>query len=47
MKAKEDPDWEKKIGEWIAAVMEEEKPVEDYDPADLHPSLKEGILLVR
>lgn len=41
LKAKEDPDWERKIGAWIETVYG--KPL--IDVADLHTSLKDGVIL--
>ena len=41
LKAKEDPDWEKKVGAWIEAVLGKKL----IDVADLHVSLKDGIFL--
>jgi len=41
MKAKEDPEWERKLGEWIEDVVEHE--IEDT--SDLYKSLKSGVIL--
>jgi len=41
IKAKEDPDWERKIGVWVQTVWG--KPL--IDVADLHTSLKDGVIL--
>eukprot|EP01128_Nolandella_sp_AFSM9_P007799 TRINITY_DN438_c0_g1_i1.p1 TRINITY_DN438_c0_g1~~TRINITY_DN438_c0_g1_i1.p1 ORF type:complete len:1628 (-),score=558.16 TRINITY_DN438_c0_g1_i1:76-4959(-) len=44
MKASEDPMWESTVGEWVEAVLEEQLP---GGRENLHPSLKNGILLCR
>jgi hypothetical protein len=42
MKAKEDPEWEKKCGEWVAAVTGE--PV---NVSNLFESLNDGVILIK
>lgn len=43
MKAKEDPEYERKVGEWIEDVLGE--PL--LDTSDLHLSLKSGVVLCK
>lgn len=42
MKAKEDPEFEKKIGIWIESVIDPEKLINN---TDLWASLKDGLVL--
>jgi len=41
VKAKEDPEWERQVGQWIEDVLG--RAIED--PSDLHKSLKNGVVL--
>ena len=41
MKAKEDPDWERKVGEWIEDVLERRLE----STTDLYSTLKSGVVL--
>ena len=43
MKAKEDPDLERKVGEWLEDLLGESIS----DTSDLHKSLKDGIVLIK
>jgi len=43
MKSKEDPELERKVGEWIEDVLEERLA----NTSDLYASLKSGVLLCR
>lgn len=42
MKAKEDPEFEKKIGLWVESVIDPDKLV---NTSDLFTSLKDGLVL--